>query len=181
MEDQLRRGAALCRRMAIGALVVGFVGSIVIAAGFGAGAYGEGLHPQAFLSIMLASILGLALAFCLFFMVARTMEALADLIVWTAQLSATTPTPAIAEANGQTSNGWHSFSLNGHGRATLTQPGARTVIGQLASIKEVTEHIRMGHFVKVTTSDGVTGWIRDTDLPPVPPAPGLGQAGPAPG
>ena len=181
MEDQLRRGAALCRRMAIGALVVGFVGSIVIAAGFGAGAYGDGLHPQAFLSIMLASILGLALAFCLFFMVARTMEGLADLIVRTAQPSVTTAIPATAQTNGQTSSGRLSFSLSGPGQATLSQPGGKTVIGQLTSIKEVTEHIRMGHFVKVTTSDGVTGWIRDTDLPPVPHTPGLGRAGPVPG
>jgi len=180
VEDRLRRGAALCRRTAIGALVVGFVGSIVIAAGFGAGAYGDGLHPQAFLSIMLASILGLALACCLFFMVARTMEGLADLIVCTAQISATTPIPTTAQTNGQASNGWRSFSLSGHGQATLTQPGVKTVIGQLTSIREVTEHIRMGHFVKVTTSDGVTGWIRDTDLPPVSPMP-PGRAGPAPG
>lgn len=170
MEDQLRRGAAFCRRMAVGALVLGFIGSMVIAAAFGRGSYGDGLNLQAFLTVMLVSMLGLVLALVLFFMVAQTLEGLADLIVRTARLSAAAPTPATTRANDPKNGGWHSRSPNGPGAAPLSQPVAEAVIGQLASITDVTEHIRLGHFVKVTTSDGVTGWVRDTDLPPTSPA-----------
>ena len=176
MESRLRRGAAFCRRMAVGALGIGFVGSVLIGAAFGRGFFGEGLSIEAFLTVMFASILGLLLTLGLFLMIAQTMEGLADLIVGTARLSAATPAPATTRANDAKGNGWHSFSLNGSGPATLTKPMAEAVIGQLVCIKEVAEHIRIGHFVNVTTSDGVTGWIRDTDLPPPLPAPGPRQA-----
>jgi len=172
VESRLRRGAAFCRRMAVGALGVGFIGSVLIGAAFGRGFFGDGLSIEAFLTVMFVSILGLILTLGLFLMIAQTMEGLADLAMSTARPLAVTPAPATIRANVSKSNGWHSFSLNGSRPATLTQPMAEAVIGQLVSIREVAEHIRIGHFVNVTTSDGVTGWIRDTDLPPPPPTPG---------
>ncbi len=149
--------------------MLGVIGSIVIAGAFGRGSYGDGWDPVAFLTVMFASMLGLVLALCLLLMVALTMEGLADLIVHTARLSAAPPAPAATWANGSKSSGWRSRPPNGPGPATLAQPVAEAVIGQLATITEVVEHIRLGPFVKVTTSDGVTGWVRDTDLPPTSP------------
>jgi hypothetical protein len=188
VESQLRRGAGFCRRVALITLVIGFVGSLGMAVAFGRG-FADGLSPQALLAVMAGSILGLLLVVVLFFMVARTMEGLAALIATTARLGAVGPAPVAggeraagsgtgeAEAEETTGAGDAQgtepgvLSPTGPEPATLSRPPAEVPTGRPALVTQLVEHIRMGHLVKVTTSDGWSGWIRDSDLPPAAPAP----------
>lgn len=166
MESQLRRSALLCRRMAGGVLLLGGLGATAIAALFARDPDEGAFFAQALLMIMFALLTSLALALLLFLAAARTMDGLADLLG--DRTRPLVPEPAaVAPVFGRASAPAGQGDSNGE-----TAPAARPASdGRVANPETVTspavrEHIRWGDFVKVTTADGVTGWVRDVDLPP---------------
>jgi hypothetical protein len=144
------------------ALVLGFAGSVAVGFAFERGS-GDGLSPGALLALMLVSILSVLLFVCLFLMVARMMEGLAELVSRTGRLAEAMATLEAAQWDGSLARAGAGLreSLAGTG-----EPSLAAAPGRAASLVGAVETIRMGRFVKVTTPDGWMGWVRDTDLPP---------------
>ena len=176
VESQLRRGAAFCRRVAAVALVVAFAGSM--AAGFSIERDSAGgLSLGAVLAVMLLSILGVLLFACLLFMAARTMDALAGVWPDLARPLGDVATRA-ARADDRQSRAEAAELEQGVsppspvgdlGWERLSWLPVEPASGRPVSLTGAVETIRLGGFVKVTTSAGWTGWVRDTDLPPIDP------------
>lgn len=183
VESQLRHGAAFCRRLAVGTLLVGFASSIAIGFAFERGS-GDGLSPQALLALMLVSIVMVLLFVCLFLMGARAMEGLAELLGRTggladsiAALEAAQWEAALARAEverreGPAGTGEQERGVS-TGAASTTpgpagegEPSPKPASGRPASLAGAVESIRMGRFVKVTTPGGWAGWVQESDLPP---------------
>jgi len=187
VESQLRHGAAFCRRVAVGTLLVGFAGSMAIGFAFERGS-GDGLSPQALLALMLVSILVVLLFVCLFLMGARAMEGLAELVGRTeglagsvtaleaGQLEAPLARAEVERREGPAGPGEQERRVSTGAPSATPGPAGegesstKPAPGRPASLAGAVESIRMGRFVKVSTPDGWMGWVPDTDLPPTDPA-----------
>lgn len=165
MESHLRRGASLCRRMAGGVLLLGGLGATAIAALFARDPDEGAFFAQTLLTIMFALLTSLALALLLFLAAARTMDGVADLLADRARPPVRDPAPVAPVSARAPGTGGEGRSFNGGGPATHPAAEGEAMSDRFITSPGFTEHIRWGHFVKVTTADGVTGWVREADLP----------------
>jgi hypothetical protein len=80
IENRLRRSASFWRGLAMVVMILGGIGSIVIAVAAGQGPYGEGFDTGSFVTVLFAALLGLLLSMGFFFMGGLLMEGLAELL-----------------------------------------------------------------------------------------------------
>jgi hypothetical protein len=111
--------------MAGGALLLGGVGAIAIAALFAREPDEGPFFAQALLTIMFALLTSLALALLLFLAVARTMDGVADLLADRAPPPASEPAPALPTPAGAPTPGREGASHDGSGPATHLGPVVR--------------------------------------------------------
>ena len=157
MEDRLRRSALLWRSVAGAALVLGVIGSIIIAVAAARGPYGDEFDALVFVAFLVPSVFVLTLLLGFLFMGTQMMEGLAELI-------------GIGYAGGSSRQAGSlplSRTIHRHvkepGAALFSQVGGRDFTW-LSSGTEVVELLRRGRAVKVSAPDGVSGWLRDSEI-----------------
>jgi hypothetical protein len=171
VEDQLRKSAGLWRGVAAVTMVLGIIGVVVIAIGVSKveGYYGEETDVGVLVGVLLGGLLGLMLSLGFFFMGARIMEGLADLIGIT-RFQAHQTAAAIDGSVSSTSGVVEppASMVYRHvaepGAALRTQPTGGEVVATLTPGTRVRELGQEGRFVKVTAPKGVTGWVRKDQL-----------------
>jgi hypothetical protein len=106
MEERLRRSASFWRGVAGAALVLGIIGSIIIAVVVARGPYGDEFDAGVFFTILIPSVFGLMLSLGVFFMISRIMDGLAELIGYGGHLPAVTGTSVASAVARSSSPHW---------------------------------------------------------------------------
>jgi phosphotransferase system glucose/maltose/N-acetylglucosamine-specific IIC component len=103
MEERLGNSAKFWRGVAGVTMVLGIIGSLIIAVVVARRPYGDGFDAGVFFTILIPSILGLMLSLGVFFMISWIMEGLAELIGYGGHLPAVTGT-SVASAGARSSS-----------------------------------------------------------------------------
>jgi hypothetical protein len=166
-------------------MVLGIIGVIVIAiaASRVEGYYGEETNVGVLVGWLLGGLLGLMLSLGFFFMGARIMEGLAELIVLNRPhaLRATDGARSQAQAAAPAEVEWTPFAPVAGRRWQVCRPGAWLRRSADSDDKVwlpfgtgVVERERKGGSLNVTAPDGQTGWLERVEVrspeEPLPPA-----------